>query len=281
MIEFYKFSGAGNDFIIFDNRNQFFNKYELGKFSQIVAKRGLGIGADGVIFVENSKRAKIKVRIFNSDGSLAKFCGNGLRCAARFSFLKVIAGTRMSIEIEGLVVEAEVLKDGDVILKFSVPYIKPMMKEVLLKDKILRGYYTISGVPHFVLFVNDIEKIDVSNLGKTIRNAEEFKPEGVNVDFLRDGEIPQYRTYERGVERETLGCGSGAIAIGLILKEVLRRSLPLKLKTRSNRVLEIVELSIKENELIGKLKGDASFIYKGQFSQEFFEEVEKEALIHK
>ncbi len=272
MAEFFKLSGAGNDFVIVDNRTGFWEKYKLNNLCKAMCRRGTGVGADGLIFIENSKKATVKAKIFNSDGSEADFCGNGLRCAARFAFIKVIAGKKMTIETKIGVVVAEVLEEKNVILKFQMPVYTPILKEIEISaGKVIKGYYVVAGVPHFVVFVNDIEKAPVASLAPRLRSHKALPEGGANITFLKlDKEnIHFYRTYERGVEGETLACGSAAVAIGFILKTILRNNPPFQLKTRSEKIFEVNFQKELKQLAECSLKGEAAFVYKGQLSEEF------------
>ncbi|MFB3851064.1 MAG: diaminopimelate epimerase [Acidobacteriota bacterium] len=274
MAEFFKLSGAGNDFIVVDNRTQLWEKYDIQKLCVFSSKRGTGVGADGMILIENSKKARIKTRIMNSDGSEADFCGNGLRCAARFAFLKVIAGKKMTIETKVGVVDAEVLQDKNVSLRFQMAFQNPLLKEVSVSGKVIKGYYVVAGVPHFILFVNDIDKAPVSTLGSQLRSNAQLPEGGANITFLKfeDSNFHQYRTYERGVEGETLACGSAAVAAGFLLKKVFGKKPPFSFKARSGKILEVDFPKEKGQFLDCLLLGEASFIYKGQFSDEYLSE---------
>jgi len=157
--EFYKMSGAGNDFVVVDNRNGLYNSFDFSHLARLVCQRRFGVGADGMIFIENSKKANIKARIFNSDGSEAEFCGNGLRCSARFALLKVIAGRRMTIEIMNQVVDAEVLLDGNVLLEFQIINNKPNLKELYLQGKKIKGYFLKVGVPHLSSLLRKLRRL--------------------------------------------------------------------------------------------------------------------------
>lgn len=274
MAEFFKLSGAGNDFIVVDNRNQSWEKYDLLRLCIGACKRGTGIGADGIIFVENSKKATIKAKILNSDGSEAYFCGNGVRCAARYAFLKVIAGKKMSIETKSGVVDAEVLQDSRVLLKFQTVFQKPLLKEIDVLGKKIKGYLVTAGVPHFILFVNDIENAPVSFLGAKLRSNPLLPEGGANITFLQVGKegIHSYRTYERGVEGETLACGSAAVAMGFLLMDVFKNKSPFTFKTRSQKILEVEFNQSRGNFWDCSLLGEASFVYKGQLSDEYLSE---------
>ena len=275
--EFYKMSGAGNDFVVVDNRSGLYNAFDFGTLARSVCQRRFGVGADGMIFIENSKKANIKTRIFNSDGSEAEFCGNGLRCSARFALLRVIAGRSMTIEIMNQVVDAEVLLDGNVLLEFQIINKKPNLRELELQGRKIKGYFLKVGVPHFIIFVKEIEKAPVLSLGSTLRRHPDFGRDGTNVHFIELKDEPpfKYRTFERGVEGETLACGSGAVAIAILLKFTFNKFSPIKLMTRSNKILEVDIKKDKFQNLEISLKGEASFVYKGYFSDEFLQEAHK------
>lgn len=275
--EFYKFSGAGNDFVIVDNRGGTFNRFNLKNFSQIVCNRRFGVGADGFILLETSKKANIKSRIFNSDGSETPFCGNGLRCLARFAFMKVITSRKLTIETVNQVVDCEVLTESDVLLEYLIQKKKPYLMEISIEGKKIKGYFVDSGVPHFIIFVKDIEKAPVLMVGKQIRFSKDFGEDGTNVDFvfIREDGLIYYRTYERGVESETLACGSGAVAIGYLFYEIFKRKNPFKLVTSSKKIFEVSIAKEKIQSVEVSLRGEASFVYKGYFSEEFLQKVEK------
>ncbi len=155
MLEFFKMSGAGNDFILGDNRAPVWDYYRMNRMVPAICARGTGVGADGVILLENSKKARFMIRIFNSDGLEADFCGNGLRCAARYAMLKVIAGKRMTIETRVGVAEAELTKEDEVLATFPMKASAPEKMELDVRGKKVTGYMVHAGVPHFVIFVKD------------------------------------------------------------------------------------------------------------------------------
>jgi diaminopimelate epimerase len=224
--------------------------------------------------VENSKRARFRMRIFNPDGGEAPMCGNGGRCAARFAFLKVIAGRQMTIEATAGVLSAEVLLDGRVRLEMPMRLSAPEPVSLDLDGRPVGGYLVDSGVPHLVVFVRDIEKTPVEALGRRLRFHPALGAGGANVDFVgpadAGGVIP-VRTFERGVEAETLACGTGAAAVGWILHHVGDRPDSVRLGVRSGRVLE-VEVHTDRGSAPVAITGEAALVYQGTLSQEAIEE---------
>jgi len=208
-IFFEKYQGTGNDFIMIDNREgQFKNQYR----SQIkhFCDRKFGIGSDGLILIENHPEYDFEMKYFNPDGTQS-LCGNGSRCAVMYSqSLNIINDKTTFFTIEGPLY-AEIV---DQIVSIKMP-------EVSGYSNFNEDIFIDTGSPHYVCFVHDIDKVDVFNVGKDIRNLEKFSPAGTNVNFVQKIEENQIfvRTYERGVENETLSCGTGvtasALAVGL------------------------------------------------------------------
>lgn len=273
-LEFFKMSGAGNDFIVGDNRAGHWGSFDLPALARGLCRRHLSVGADGLILVENSKRARFRMRIFNPDGGEAAMCGNGGRCAARFAFMKVIAGRQMTLETQAGVLGADVLLDGRVRLEVPVRLSVPEAVRLDLDGRPVGGYLVDTGVPHLVVFVKDIEKTPVEILGRTLRYHPDLGASGANVDFVgpagAGGVIPM-RTYERGVEGETLACGTGAAAVGWLLHHVGERPQAVRLGVRSGGVLEVEVHSDRGSAPIA-ITGEATLIYEGKLSEEAIEE---------
>jgi len=209
-IEFYKYQGTGNDFVMIDNRKNVFDKANLKAVQQLCDRR-FGVGADGLILIENIEDLDFNMIYFNADGTQS-FCGNGSRCAVAFAkHLGVIEKQAMFLSTDGEH-EAWINDAGEVSLK---------MHDVENIEK-GEGYYFINtGSPHYVVKVDDVAAINVKEAGAAIRYNERFKAEGTNVNFVKfaDGEL-DIRTYERGVEDETLSCGTGVTAAALSLVDV-------------------------------------------------------------
>ncbi len=259
-------SGAGNDFIIVDNRDNIVDESDLAEWIRRVCRRKMAVGADGFILVEDSEEVDFKWRFFNSDGSHADMCGNGARCAARFALLNEIAGERMSFETGAGVVHARV--ENDLV---SVQMTDPSDLETGRPLELLSGARRVSsintGVPHVVAPTEDIEEIDVVGLGREIRNHPVFSPEGVNANFVQASPDGGFiiRTYERGVENETLACGTGAVAGALVMANTRDAASPVTMKTRGGR-LDISFVFDEERQTYSDvfLQGDARLIYKGE-----------------
>ena len=268
-ISFYKMSGSGNDFIIIDNRSSQVPEDQLNQLVVGACRRKMSVGADGLILIEDSRSVDFRWRFFNSDGSLPDMCGNGARCAARFAFLRGIAGRKMAFETLAGTIEAEVI-DSDVRIRMTDP--ESLSPEFALD---LGGQpVTVSsintGVPHVVMMVADINAVDVVSTGRAIRYHADFAPEGTNVNFVSrttDGRI-QIRTYERGVEDETLACGTGNVAAALLLANRYAIDSPIALITRSGSRLIVHFKRFREGFEDIFLEGDARVIYHGELWEE-------------
>lgn len=271
-LEFHKFSGAGNDFILGDNRQGAWNVAPLSRLARGLCRRGLSVGADGLILLEPSTKAHLRLRLFNPDGSQSPFCGNGARCAARYAFLKVAAGRTMSLETGAGVVSARVLPDGRVEVEVPLPPEEPRPVEVSLPRATVPALLVSAGVPHLVVFVRNLSAVPVPSLGASLRRAPEVGPEGANVDFVSTvggGPYP-IRTFERGVEGETLACGTGAVAAAWALRCRKAVTGPVRLLPRSGKVLEVTFSS--DRSPFCRLTGEARPVYRGFLSQESLEE---------
>ena len=265
-IEFYKMTGAGNDFILLDCRKPLSLETPPEKLARHLCRRALSIGADGLVLIENSQKANFRARFFNRDGSESPFCGNGARCAARFGFIKVIAGRRMSMETGVGVLSAEVLPGGSVRLYLPEAPSEPVRMSVIVDGRKIPGFSTTVGVPHFVVIVKDIERVPVTGMGRKLRSAQEFGEAGTNVDFvsLEGGEPYPLRSYERGVEGETLSCGSGAAAAAWVLHQHIKKD-ACSMKTRSG---ETITIAIDASRAFPRLSisGEARVVYVGSLS---------------
>ena len=268
-IPFTKMSGTGNDFIIIDNRDGRVDEDRLTEFIQKVCGRKISVGADGLILIESCDNADFRWRFYNSDGSLAEMCGNGARCAARFAFLNGIAGENLSFETDAGIIHGQV-KDGGAKVKIPDPADLRLNYGINLESGPMTVSSINTGVPHVVVMQDNVEEVDVFGLGRQIRYHETFAPAGTNVNFIcqqKTGHLA-IRTYERGVEDETLACGTGSIASALVASCMTNATSPIRLITRSGESLTIY---FRENNRVFTdvyLEGDARLIYTGELNQD-------------
>jgi diaminopimelate epimerase len=271
-VPFAKMSGTGNDFIVIDHRRPLVPVDEQPDFVRRVCRRMFSVGADGVIFIESSEKADFSWRFYNGDGSVPEMCGNGARCAARFAFARGIAEKKMSFETLAGVIEAEVLDDNEgVSLLMTLPFDYRTDLEAELDGKASEISFMNSGVPHAVLFMDEETEIAVKKWGNEIRFHELFQPAGTNVNFvqsLADGTI-RVRTYERGVEDETMACGTGAVASAIFAATKGLAVSPVTVTTSGGEKLTIV-FDLNQNGTAENvyLQGPARIIYIGQLTAE-------------
>ena len=239
MLTFTKMNGAGNDFVVVDNRDE---KLALDK-AQIarLCDRHRGVGADGLLAVEPAENgADFRMRYYNSDGGEAEMCGNGARCFARFA--QRVSGKKgdISFETQAGVISAKFF--GDLVqIQMSEPHSLHLHETVEAAGEKLTVHSLNTGVPHAVVFVSDLEAVDVRNLGAALRYHPHFAPKGTNANFVGqiDPQTIAIRTYERGVEDETLACGTGMVACALIFHELTTAASPIQVRVRGGDTLEI------------------------------------------
>jgi diaminopimelate epimerase len=263
-VAFIKMSGSGNDFILIDHRFGGLDETTLKTFITGICRRGLSVGADGVILIESSPSADFRWRFFNADGSTAEMCGNGARCAARFAFQQRICGSDMRFETGAGLVTAQV-RDTRVKIRLIDPHGLRLEVPITVLGTTLFVSSINTGVPHAVVSVEDVDAVDVSKLGREIRFHPQFAPEGVNANFIcRDpsGGIA-IRTYERGVEGETLACGTGAVAGALVAACRLGLTSPIRVRTRSGEILTVFFRQSDGGFRDIHQEGEARFIYSG------------------
>jgi len=267
IIKFTKMCGTGNDFIVIDNREKIIE--DVHAFSKHVCERRFGIGADGVLLLEHSKKADFKMRIINADGTEAEMCGNGARCIAKFAQQLKLVSERTCFETIAGIIEAEA-DNKDIRLKMSSPRdIKLNIKiEINGKEQIV--HYIDTGVPHTILHLDNIENVDVMTIGSLIRYHKHFSPRGTNVDFvsITNDTSLNMRTYERGVEGETYACGTGAVASTAISNALGKVK---KMPTLVNVKGGILKVSLNYNNRVFSnvfLEGNAQIIYKGELVYE-------------
>ncbi|MGI5870300.1 MAG: diaminopimelate epimerase [Kiritimatiellia bacterium] len=247
-IEFTKMHGAGNDFLIIDDRAKAFPDQDATLVTRLAARR-LGIGSEGLLVlrpVDAASGFDYQMVFLNPDGSRAAMCGNASRCVALFAFDLGISGRHQRILTDAGPITADILDAspgrGSVRIHATPPAGRSGIVEIALPGKRKAACFTVNtGVPHAVVFVPDAAAVDVLGDGRTIRNAPAFAPEGTNVDFVEvlAADRAQMRTYERGVEDESGACGTGALAAGIALAEARGATLPVSILVSSGDVLQI------------------------------------------
>jgi diaminopimelate epimerase len=271
-LAFAKMAGGGNDFVVIDNRSGRVTDPE--ELTKRICTQHLSVGADGLILIEHSARATFRMRYFNQDGGLAEFCANGTRCAARFAFVNVIAPKRMTIETDAGMVGAEMGEGGQVTLSLPPPRAFVAERPLRVGGQTIRGSSIVVGVPHYVIYVrDDLWSHDVVPLGRAIRTHADLAPAGANVNFVtvRGEHSIEVRTYERGVEAETLSCGSGVVASVSTAALWGKVASPVAVLTRSGITLE-VSFAMDGGELSDvRLRGDARMIYRATMTPETVE----------
>jgi diaminopimelate epimerase len=267
LLHFYKMNGAGNDFIVVDNRDLSLSAELDGDTIAALCDRHRGIGADGLLAVEPAEKgADFKFRYYNADGGEAEMCGNGARCFGRFvAHLGDEPVDSVSFETIAGTLTAEMVGD-DVRIAMSEPKDLKLNTGVKIDD--LEGdlHFVNTGVPHVVVFVDNLDEVDVAEHGSTIRFHTHFSPAGTNANFakvLEPGHIA-IRTYERGVEDETLACGTGMVASALIHHLLSGAPSPIKVDVEGGDTLEI-GFEKSEDGQFSKvtLTGPADFVFEG------------------
>jgi len=244
LIPFWKMTGSGNDFILIDNRNGRIDADRCRDLVRMSCRHKLSVGADGLILIEDDPEVDFRWRFFNADGSEAEMCGNGARCAARFAYLNgIVTKDRLAFRTMAGVIEAEILEDR-VRIQTTAPRELVLNLSLEAERRTFLAHFVNTGVPHVVVLLDsvaDLESAEVFRWGRALRYHQHFQPAGTNVNFvaIQDERHLTVRTYERGVEDETLACGTGAIASALIAAAHQRVTSPVQIQTRSQETLTI------------------------------------------
>lgn len=268
-LEFTKLSGAGNDFIVINNMDgKLPDEWRCELFRQW-CRRGVSIGADGVLLTEPAQpesAADFRMRYYNADGGEAETCGNGSRCIARFAFMQGIAGRDMKFQTLAGDYTAHVLDNGHVRVSMSDAFgLKDAVIQVKIADADKPVHFINTGVPHAVIMVDDVATAPVEELGRELRHHAAFAPAGTNANFARLTGPSQLtvRTYERGVENETLACGTGCIASSIIAAHAGLVTRPVEVTTASGEQL-LIDFDATENGATSvSLQGSANLVYRG------------------
>lgn len=260
-ITFYKLQASGNDFILIDNRKMKIGSGQLKKLARKYCQRKLAVGADGLLVIEPSEKSSFKMKIFNTDGSEAEMCGNGARCAAYWAKSKSL----IKFETKAGIIEA-CLKAKSVGIKLSDPkQIKINIPITVLGRKIHLNFIN-TGVPQTVIFVEGLDKINVEKIGRAVRFHKKFQPAGTNVNFVElvNNNFIRVRTYERGVEAETLACGTGSVASAIIAGYQFKaKANNYKVETKGGEILDVQFRRSNDKIRDVWLKGKADLVYKG------------------
>ncbi len=263
-IVFTKMHGAGNDFIMVDDRDLKFPADHREWLAAVGARR-TGVGCDGFILIQPSVTADFRMRFFNPDGGEAEMCGNGARCAALFAYDRELAPLSMSIETNAGQLHAYILDDRRIRLQLTDPADWRMNIELNVENTIHRVHHVDTGVPHAVMEVDDLEKLDINLLGPAIRGHDAFAPAGANANFVLV-DSPSHlklRTYERGVEAETLACGTGMVAAALVAARLGRVRAPVSITCASSDNLEVDYRGGNDGFHDIALTGPAAYVFNG------------------
>jgi diaminopimelate epimerase len=263
LLSFEKYQGAGNDFILIDDRHFTFPLQDK-TLIQKLCHRQKGVGADGIILLQISTSADFRMRVLNADGSEAAMCGNGIRCLVLF--IRSLGYNAVSYRIEtGYSMIECLLQEEKIVVSQKIS--SAPIQEIALpfagcSQDIL---HLNTGVPHVVIFKDGIENIDVENLGREICNHPHFAPEGANVNFAKiasDDEV-HVRTFERGIG-ETLACGTGAVAVALAAQQHRRLKSPIKIIPRSKEPIEVAFSDAVGDQREVQVVGNAKFVFNGK-----------------
>ncbi len=252
---FQKYQGTGNDFVIMDDRDENFD-LDNHPFIQHICNRKFGIGSDGLILIRNKDGVDFEMIFYNPDASMS-FCGNGSRCAVQFCFDNKIISTEKCtfLAIDGL--HQGYIKDNWVNISIGdVDTVKHYHDDIFIN----------TGSPHYIRFVNDLENLDIITKAHEIRYNDEFKTVGTNVNFVEPhSDYISVRTYERGVENETLSCGSGVTACALSAAVLLKKTSPVSIHSQGGELKVSFEKKGDEFKNI-YLSGPAEFVFKGELN---------------
>ena len=264
---FFKMSGSGNDFIMVDATHEAPGPLAVAETIRRLCARGTGVGADGIVFLEPSSSADFRMTYLNSDGSRAELCGNASLCSSRLATeLGIVGEGEFRFETDAGILGARLLAGAPEVDLQPVVEVRPELPFRLESGERWIGY-AVAGVPHLVVRVDDVSAVDLTGRGRPLR----FEPSlarGANVNFVApagDGSW-RMRTYERGVEGETLACGTGAISTAILLVAAGEASSPVRLESRSGRMLS-VRLERRGDAWLPSLSGEARIVFEGRFGE--------------
>lgn len=264
---FYKMSGSGNDFVFFDLTDGDVRELENPRAIQALSARGTGVGADGVVFLKPQSDDSFAIRYYNSDGSLGELCGNATLCATRLANeLGIVSATEISITTDAGVLAARMAEGLPEIDFAPVSEVQLEWPAIQKLDREQALGFALAGVPHIVIVDESVETADITGRGSRIRRDKSLRA-GANVNFV--SQDPEHenswiiRTYERGVEGETLACGTGAVATAILLVEWGRAVSPISLLTRSGKTLTVT-VHREGNLWYPSLRGSGEIVFSGE-----------------
>ena len=266
---FYKLSGSGNDFVFVDARFESVESLEQPAVVQAICARGQGVGADGIVFLSSNGRGQLGIRYLNSDGSPAALCGNATLCAARLGAELGIVNPKeeFGIVTDSGLVRARFSDNRPEIDLQPVTELQDCFEAVPITGERRIGFDLV-GVPHLVVLCEDVDRAPVLERGRALRRHPKLS-HGANVNFVSPTSGRwRIRTYERGVEAETLACGTGSVATGLLLAAWGEASESIELETRSGRILR-VRHRLENGQRLASLSGEARIIYLGELGELF------------
>ncbi len=265
-INFDKMEGAGNDFIFIDNRAQTVPAPRKSELARKCCRRRFGVGADGMMFIEPDPEFDFAWDFYNADGSVGGMCGNGARCAVRYAAKLGIGGKNMTFRTLAGPIRGELTARGAKVQLTDVPHIGAE-ESVPVGGEQVKLWFLNTGVPHAVVLAADLEATDAAGVGRALRNHPRFAPAGTNVNFIAPGtgDSLSIRTYERGVEDETLACGTGTVAASIVAAKYLGRKSPIVATTRGGEELAVYFTLERDGAKNVFLEGGARLVFSGAF----------------
>jgi len=258
-IKFSKMVASGNDFVAVSSLP---GVSSIGKFAKLICDRKYGVGADGLLIISKAVPGTVRMRIFNADGSEAEMCGNGARCAALFS-------ARRNVKIKTIAGLVEARVNGNKVkIKLTEPKAFRLGIPIKVSGRVLSVNFVNTGVPHTVVPVLGLDKVDVFGIGRQIRYHKYFSPAGTNVDFIEvlGKDTIRVRTYERGVEGETLACGTGSVASALVFASKVKGDQnKVNVHTQGGEILKVYFKRDRGEFSDVWLEGNAKLVYKGEY----------------
>lgn len=278
-IPFWKMSGSGNDFVVIDNRNGVISPEDASEFTKTVCRHRVSVGADGVVLISTADEPGVHFdwRYINADGSDGEMCGNGAMCGARFAVLNGIAPNACTFRTESGLVHAQVATDSaSPRVRIAVDDPGPLTRDISLEvaGRALTLHAIMIGVPHAVTVVPDVDAFAPGNelilIGRNVRHHPTFAPAGTNLNVIavQDRKSVRMRTYERGVEDETLACGTGSIASAIVATALDLAEPPVDVITSSGRVLRVDFRWHDDRASDVTLEGEARVIVRGEIGPE-------------